>query len=106
MTFPTKSIDGLYHRDVGVCIVNSDCLLEAHPAYIALLIVHEATHARMRCLPNTTPERRARMERICIGAEITFAARVPGGARSVDALRRARSQIGPSDFTDGAASEQ
>lgn len=63
-----------------------------------MLIVHEATHARMRRLSHATPERRWRMERICIGAEIAFAMRVPGVEKTVDMLRAKQSRLVVSDF--------
>jgi len=52
----------------------------------------------MRRLSHATPERRWRMERICIGAEIAFAMRVPGVEKTVDMLRAKQSRLVVSDF--------
>lgn len=81
-----------------MCFLRADYVLSRHPGFIAMLIVHEATHARMRRLSHATPERRWRMERICIGAEIAFAMRVPGVEKTVDMLRAKQSRLVVSDF--------
>ena len=98
IVFPTRgTARAEYHRDVDVCLLRSDYVLTAHPGFIALSIVHEATHARMRHLSHATPERRAKMEQICIAAQIAFASRVPGVSATIEALRNRQSRV--SDFT-------
>jgi hypothetical protein len=86
-----------YHRDVDVCFLKADFVRTGHPGPIALSIVHEATHARMRRLSHADPARRARMERRCIAAEIAFASRVPGVSATVDELQARRSRVSVSD---------
>src|SRR6185312_12758343 len=99
IVFPTGSAARAeYHRDIDMCFLRADYVLSRHPGFIAMLIVHEATHARMRRLSHATPERRWRMERICIGAEIAFAMRVPGVEKTVDMLRAKQSRLVVSDF--------
>jgi len=100
IVFPTRSAARAeYHRDVDVCFLRADHVLTGHPGFIALSIVHEATHARMRRLSHATPAQRARMERICIGAEIAFASRVPGVSSTIDVLRTRQSELTVRDFT-------
>ncbi len=63
-----------------MCILDKDYLFRADisVAEIASIIVHEATHAH---LDNTgieyTDESRARIERICMEAELSFVKRLP-----------------------------
>lgn len=95
----------LYHRDIGVCVLNTSRLLDSNYVRAVLSIVHEATHARMRHLSNATPERAARMERICIGAEIAFVSRLPANGPALEALRQMQAEITPSSFDDRKASD-
>ena len=81
-----------YLPDIGVCILNSRRLLEGSHLSTALAIVHEAAHARLRCVPNPTPEQRARIERICIGAQIAFVSRLPENQRALENLRRMQAE--------------
>jgi hypothetical protein len=100
IVFPTRgTARAEYHRDIDVCFLRSDYAASGHPGFIALSIVHEATHARMRRLSQATAERRARMEQICIGAQIAFASRVPGVSATIDELRARQSSVRVSDFT-------
>lgn len=82
-----------YIRDIGVCVLNAKRVLEGTQLSTALSIVHEAAHARMRHLPNNTPERRARMERICIGAEIGFVSRLPDHDSAIEQLQRMQAKM-------------
>lgn len=90
--FPIKGA-ALYHRDIGVCVLSQSRLLAGGYVSTALSIVHEAAHARMRYLPNSVPRRRARMERMCIGAEIAFVSRLPDNGPTLAALIREQDQI-------------
>lgn len=90
--------DALYHRDIGVCVLSTTRLQGDNYVPTALSIVHEATHARMRHLSNSTAERAAQMERICIGAQIAFVSRLPGSGPTLEALLRAQSQMTASYF--------
>ena len=65
------------------CCLNSRFLTDAptgtRPALVALLLAHEATHARLDRL-RPLPWRRGvrdRVERVCLRAELAFAARLP-----------------------------
>jgi hypothetical protein len=100
IVFPTPgTARAEYHRDVDVCFLKGDFVLSGHPGFIALSIVHEATHARMRRLSHADPARRARMERICINAQIAFASHVPGVSATIDELRARQSRVNASDYT-------
>jgi hypothetical protein len=61
---------------------------ETSPARLALTIVHEAMHARLARLSIAYSEQlRARVERICIAAEIDLAGKLPGGESLAQAGR-------------------
>jgi hypothetical protein len=56
---------------------------------IALILVHEATHARqLRWGVNYSPEVRARAEAGCVAQEISFAKRLPNGAAFAERLSK------------------
>ena len=90
--------DAIYHRDIGICVLGWNLLLRENHVPTALSIVHEAAHARMRCVPTPTPERAAHMERISIGAEIAFVSRLPGNGPTREVLRRLQGRMTPSYF--------
>ncbi len=56
---------------------------------LAMMIVHEATHARLWRIGCRYDEpNRERVERICVDAEIAFAAKVPGSEEAVARSRQ------------------
>jgi hypothetical protein len=76
--------DAAYHPDIELCVVSFELLTrrELTSTQLALLVVHEATHARIeRAGIRYVPERRARIERACLRAELAFAERFSGRER-------------------------
>jgi hypothetical protein len=75
-------VGGEYY-DIGIrtYVMDLSCLQARSPIDIALTIVHESTHARLRkCGIQTTKENRSRVEHVCLGQESAFAARCPDAA--------------------------
>lgn len=72
---------GKYLADLRWCLLDDAWILRERitPAAVAMTIVHEATHGRLHRLgiPYTN-DNRIRVERLCMKAEITLAARMPG----------------------------
>jgi len=85
-----------------MCMLDAESVLGKHAGLVSLSIAHEAMHARLNRFPYDTPERRARIERVCVKAEIALAERVPGGQRSVASLRAQLAAIRPESYTEGA----
>jgi hypothetical protein len=63
------------------CVLNTDYVQTRSAMYVALLVVHEGTHARLRHLRFSRYSRR-RIETVCMREELHFALRVPA-AREV-----------------------
>lgn len=99
---------GFYDRHRRLCLVDGDFAAEPlHPAQLALLIAHEAMHARLHECPYGTPAERVRVERLCVKAEILVASRIPGGEAMVQYLTERRlNTLDPSDYTDAAMRER
>lgn len=71
---------GSWRSDLQAALLDRDFILapDTTPEMIAAVIVHELTHARLeRAGLRTTPETRARCERICCLAERNYIARLP-----------------------------
>jgi hypothetical protein len=67
-----------YSPDVRGCVIGSDYIRSISPAQLALVLVHEAAHARLRkrgLLPR--PEQRQAIELLCFQAETEFAEHLP-----------------------------
>ena len=80
---------GEYWYGMGVCVLDPHYLGESDPIAAAMLLIHESTHGRLdRWRIRTTRRNVDRVERLCVGAEAAFAARVPGGEPHVDRVRR------------------
>jgi hypothetical protein len=60
------------------CLLSSGAILDSTTTQLALVVVHEATHARL-CRAGVKPtfDRRNRVEQLCLRAEEDFAARLP-----------------------------
>jgi hypothetical protein len=95
---------GFYDRRRRLCLVDGDFAAEPlHPALLALLIAHEAMHARLHECPYGTPAERVRVERLCVKAEILVASRIPGGERMAQYLTQTQlNALDPNDYTDAA----
>lgn len=70
-------------------MMDASTLIQQTNLYTALLIVHEATHARLeRRGISMTQLNAARVERLCVDAQVNFARRVPGGEEVAQQLLR------------------
>jgi hypothetical protein len=87
-----------------MCVLRFDYVVspETSPAKLALTLVHEATHARLDRIGCSYAENdRARVERVCVQAEVALAERLTDGADLAENAR-ARLEYGPEIFTDAA----
>jgi hypothetical protein len=87
----TDSRDGEYIASIRTCRLNRGYVELASTLSLAMMIVHEACHARidqggLRYLR----ENRGKIERECVEAEVAFAQRVPN---SEDAVVKARASL-------------
>lgn len=74
-----KGSYGWYWHNLRACFLDPSYVLASSPEAIAMTIVHEAAHARIRQLGIATDHTiRPRVEALCVRAEIRFARRVPG----------------------------
>ena len=91
---------------VGICLLQFDYVVSATTTAeeLALTLIHEGTHARLKRAGFGYAEAiRARVERLCVLAEIVFACRLPGSEPLIaDAQRRAAR---PAEFWSDAASQ-
>jgi hypothetical protein len=79
---------GYYSPDVGAAVIGTGYLDRCNAAQLALLIVHEATHARLHRLGiRTRSANRKRIEKICIDAELAIAQRMPEAEVLIDQIR-------------------
>jgi hypothetical protein len=79
----------VYDHALRTYIVDVGILKQRHTEEVAMAIVHEATHARLRhCGIQTTERNHARIEELCVKEEIAFASRLPGGAPFIEHARR------------------
>jgi hypothetical protein len=71
------------HYPTGTCLLQTDFVLAERtiPEHIALALVHEGTHARLHRVGFRYDEPlRARIERLCVIAELIVARRLPDAA--------------------------
>lgn len=79
----------IYDHDLQTYIVDAPLLERRQSIEIAMAIVHEATHARLRhCGIQTTEANQARIEALCVKEEIAFATRVPHSSRYIAHARQ------------------
>jgi len=80
---------GSYLAGLETCCIGIDYVLRVAPLELAMMIVHEATHARLaRAGFRYSEECRERIERICVEAEVIFAQRVPDSDAAVSRARK------------------
>ena len=106
---PRIAVTATHHRGqclfgVGICVLQAEFVMAGttDPARVAMLLVHEGTHARLiRAGFDYSEGRRARIERICIRAELFVARRIPEAQHLVtDAEKRLNR---PDEFWSDAA---
>lgn len=79
-----------YQSGLRACFMDSGYLRRNPLPRLAMVIVHEATHARLADRGiRYVPEERGRIEEECVAAEIRFAERLPQSAEYVAFARRA-----------------
>lgn len=84
---------GGYLAEIDACALDPSHVEQQPIQAMALILVHEATHARIRRAGiRYDPEMRGRIERICINEEIAFAGQVENGAIYIAEARRALDQ--------------
>lgn len=84
---------GGYLAEIDACALDPHHVKHQPIQATALILVHEATHARISRLGiRYDPDVRARIERICVNEEIAFAGKVENGAAYVAEARRALDQ--------------
>jgi hypothetical protein len=94
----TPGATAQYHHDYGLCMLDGTTILNRHPAFAALSIVHEATHARLAAI-TATGENINRIERICTAQELAFAQRLPGTEPLQEWLRERVARTHDADFS-------
>lgn len=74
---------GTFTPAIASCKLDPRFVLAEPPEMIAAVIVHEATHARLRRwgIGYHQEEERARVEAVCVRRELAFAAKLPNGER-------------------------
>jgi len=106
--FVTDMWGGSYVAGLKTCCISIDFVRSASALDLAMTIVHEATHARLSRLGfSYNKECRERLERLCVGAEIAFAGRVPGSEANI---RKAQALLEkewwtPDNYADATVAE-
>jgi hypothetical protein len=90
-----------FHPELGICALYSAAIKDVPPALVALSIVHEATHARLACIP-VTRDNLPRMERLCLEQELAFARRITEGAALSAYVENRITSFDPTVYTKGA----
>jgi hypothetical protein len=84
----TDTRGGHYFAGIDTCRIGIDFAKRASDLSLAMMIVHEATHARLeRSGLRYIGRERERIERLCIDAEVAFAERVPGSQEAIEKAR-------------------
>jgi len=101
---------GNFTHSIHACEIDTRYCLAATttPELIATVIVHEATHARLRrCGFGYEEEQRPRIEQICLRREIAFATRLPNGDAVRDQAERTLTLCATGEYwTDRALHER
>lgn len=101
---PPGGAAGSYWASVKACVLGAEHLLQDSCESAAMTLVHEATHARLeRAGIRYTSANRARIESICLRAEIAFGRKVPGTELLVEEAKHA---MNTEWWTDDAHSER
>ena len=91
-----------YIRSFGYCELSTSTLLGDDFVSAACMIVHEATHARLRRVRAHEAEQRLRVERACIAQEIAFLERLPHMSSRVESAQDMLKSLNAEDYTDAA----
>ena len=75
----TETSGGDYHHSIRTCRISVSYARRVPPVDLAMMIVHEATHARLAEEGRKyIGDQREKIERECIAEEVAFAKRIPG----------------------------
>jgi hypothetical protein len=88
--------NGEWHRDAALVLLCEAYVAapSTHASHLAATIVHETAHAWLDHHGiQYAPERRRRIEAICLRAEARFAKRLPGGDELAEYYRNAAARI-------------
>ena len=80
-----------YISGYDVCALDAAFVRDRQALFIALTIVHEATHARLRRFDYVIHA--ARLERLCTEAELTFAMRLPNAELIQEYVRQSLERV-------------
>jgi hypothetical protein len=84
LIMPSGGASGSYWSFLDGCALGAQHLLKDSDASVAMTLVHEATHARLhRAGIRYRPALRARIEAICVRAEVDFGQRLPNAEHLV-----------------------
>lgn len=84
----SEASGGHYIVGTATCRIGIDFAMRVNDLELAMMIVHEATHARIAKEGlKYSPDHREEIERRCVDAEITFAARIPDSQHAVQKVR-------------------
>jgi hypothetical protein len=87
---PSGGAEGAYWSFLNACVLSADHVLKDSATSIAMTLAHEATHARLRRAGIIYhPELRARIEAICVQAEIELAQMLPNAHELLEEARKA-----------------
>lgn len=92
---------GQYLDDDAICILNPEMVEKWRAIQTAMIIVHEATHARLRHCAYV-PSSAGRIEQRCKKEEIAFASRLPGSERLQQLLWKEVEAVGSREYTAAA----
>lgn len=97
---------GHFNASLNACEIDIDFVLDkaSSPEQIAAIIVHEATHARLDSF-GYEEKLRPRIEAVCLGREIAFAAKLPNGAHVRESAESTLAACGTENYWSNAAFE-
>lgn len=85
---------GSYWRELNACVLDAQHLRDDDLRSVAMTLVHEATHARLeRAGFGYRTSLRARIEHLCVEAEIAFAERLSESETLIDEARWAMNEM-------------
>jgi hypothetical protein len=98
---------GSFNSRSEICELDKEFVLAETPELIASVIVHEATHARLRrCGIGYEEEIRPRVEAICVRRELAFTAKLPNGQRAQEWAKQKLSWCNVENLSDSAREER
>jgi len=93
---------GEYWVDSGWVLLNEAVVMRQMTEFIAMVVVHEATHARLWRMGFGRCPDRERIETACVEAEIRFARRLPGTANLIAGARAKLTRYWETDLRGNA----